>query len=307
MRTAFLSITLLVVAAAPALAQTTPPAGWTCNVSFYGAADGCDCGCGVADPDCADATLASCKYNQCATDGQVPTAANTAACAANTCGDGVVEGTEVCDDAGGAGCAADCTAADAGYACGGLFNAFSGCHTVVCGDGVIDGDEECEDDDGATPVSGDGCSATCTEEAGFSCGTAGEACTALPAGWTCSPGYYGGGDGCDCGCGAIDADCTGGCADPGCTDASCQYCYDAAGAMFSCTGEGEGEGEGEPGEGEGEGDPGEGEGEGEGDGHRDDLNPNTDAVACSSAGVSTGVPASLAVMLGAALWLRRRR
>ena len=84
MRTAFLSITLLVVAAAPALAQTTPPAGWTCNVSFYGAADGCDCGCGVADPDCADATLASCKYNQCATDGQVPTAANTAACAANT-------------------------------------------------------------------------------------------------------------------------------------------------------------------------------------------------------------------------------
>lgn len=38
------------------------PDEWTCDNSYYGAGDGCDCGCGVVDPDCADATAASCDY-----------------------------------------------------------------------------------------------------------------------------------------------------------------------------------------------------------------------------------------------------
>ena len=38
------------------------PEGWTCAVSYYEAGDGCDCGCGVGDPDCDDATLDSCHY-----------------------------------------------------------------------------------------------------------------------------------------------------------------------------------------------------------------------------------------------------
>ncbi len=38
------------------------PAEWTCSPTFYGADDGCDCGCGAVDPDCADATLASCEF-----------------------------------------------------------------------------------------------------------------------------------------------------------------------------------------------------------------------------------------------------
>jgi hypothetical protein len=29
------------------------PAGWTCDVAWYGTSDGCDCGCGIDDPDCA--------------------------------------------------------------------------------------------------------------------------------------------------------------------------------------------------------------------------------------------------------------
>jgi hypothetical protein len=41
---------------------TGGPAGWTCFPDYYGAADGCDCGCGVVDPDCADATAASCDF-----------------------------------------------------------------------------------------------------------------------------------------------------------------------------------------------------------------------------------------------------
>jgi len=63
-----------------------------------------------------------------------------------TCGDGVVEGDEVCDDGnteGGDGCAATCDARE------------------ICGDGVVSG-EECDDGNGAD---GDGCDNDCT----FSC------------------------------------------------------------------------------------------------------------------------------------------
>jgi hypothetical protein len=38
------------------------PAEWTCNPGFFGTDDGCDCGCGAADPDCIDATLDSCDF-----------------------------------------------------------------------------------------------------------------------------------------------------------------------------------------------------------------------------------------------------
>jgi hypothetical protein len=31
---------------------STPPAGWTCDPSYYNAGDGCDCKCGAFDPDC---------------------------------------------------------------------------------------------------------------------------------------------------------------------------------------------------------------------------------------------------------------
>lgn len=37
-------------------------AAWTCNPASYGGFDGCDCGCGLVDPDCDDATAASCLY-----------------------------------------------------------------------------------------------------------------------------------------------------------------------------------------------------------------------------------------------------
>ncbi len=37
-------------------------AGWTCAPSWFGTGDGCDCGCGLVDPDCADATAGSCQF-----------------------------------------------------------------------------------------------------------------------------------------------------------------------------------------------------------------------------------------------------
>jgi hypothetical protein len=35
----------------------TPPASWTCNPSYYGVGDDCDCNCGAYDPDCANPSL----------------------------------------------------------------------------------------------------------------------------------------------------------------------------------------------------------------------------------------------------------
>lgn len=46
----------------PACVVDDVPAGWTCAPGLYGAADGCDCGCGVQDPDCIDATADSCVW-----------------------------------------------------------------------------------------------------------------------------------------------------------------------------------------------------------------------------------------------------
>ncbi len=52
-------------------------------------------------------------------------------------------------------------------------------------------------------------------------------------GATCAE-FLGADDGCDCGCG-IDPDCgAGGCADVGCSEAACDFCYDAAGAEVDC-------------------------------------------------------------------------
>ncbi|HEX5063336.1 MAG TPA: DUF4215 domain-containing protein, partial [Kofleriaceae bacterium] len=73
------------------------------------------------------------------------------------CGDGVVAGSETCDDgntAAGDGCSASC-ALEPGWSC-----QMTTCDEV-CGDGMIVGAEAC--DDGGT-VDGDGCSATCTVE-----------------------------------------------------------------------------------------------------------------------------------------------
>ena len=39
-----------------------PPAGWTCDPESYGFDDGCDCGCGVFDPDCLSQSATSCSF-----------------------------------------------------------------------------------------------------------------------------------------------------------------------------------------------------------------------------------------------------
>jgi hypothetical protein len=50
------------------------PAGWNCTDTYYDDVDDfCDCGCGIADPDCTGSTLVACDYceiagGSCATD-----------------------------------------------------------------------------------------------------------------------------------------------------------------------------------------------------------------------------------------------
>jgi hypothetical protein len=38
------------------------PKGWNCAGSFYDAKDGCDCGCGLVDPDCESAAPEACEF-----------------------------------------------------------------------------------------------------------------------------------------------------------------------------------------------------------------------------------------------------
>jgi hypothetical protein len=38
------------------------PDEWTCDPNWYGIDDGCDCGCGALDPDCANPTVDACEY-----------------------------------------------------------------------------------------------------------------------------------------------------------------------------------------------------------------------------------------------------
>jgi hypothetical protein len=62
---------------------------------------------------------------------------------------------------------------------------------------------------------------------------------AAPEGWTCPAPYFNSGiaNDCDCGCGAIDRDCTSagvvGCAEDGCSADGCDFCY-VAGDNVSC-------------------------------------------------------------------------
>jgi fibro-slime domain-containing protein len=126
------------------------------------------------------------------------------------CGDGIIKSPEVCDDGnskGGDGCSGTCqlepnfTCPTPGQAC---------VSTSVCGDGLKTGSEQCDDGKGAggSPVGGDGCSATCTVEDGWSCPDQGGKC-----GPTCGDGQIKGSEQCDLGSdNGKDKGCTATCA-----------------------------------------------------------------------------------------------
>ncbi len=121
-----------------------------------------------------------------------------------TCGDGVRDEVEACDDNNtedGDGCAADCMTIEEGYRCPaeGVL-----CVEIVCGDSRIDLPETCDDGNASAD---DGCTSSCEREDGWSCPLPGVACVATE----CGDGFVAGFEQCD----------DGGSAAPGCSE-DCQ-------------------------------------------------------------------------------------
>ncbi len=122
-----------------------------------------------------------------------------------TCGNSIIEGTEVCDDGNttsGDGCASDCLSMDLGYTCP---QPGVACQPVaICGNGQFESGEAC--DDGNT-VSGDGCTADCRfiETVGGDCVDCPNCCGdgVLSAEEVCDDGNTDGGDGCVADCSEI--------------------------------------------------------------------------------------------------------
>jgi hypothetical protein len=169
--------------------------GWTCPAAAWGGGDGCDCGCGVADPDCSaglSCTAPLCNAGEC-----------------KTCHDATGR-VVLCDDQ----LKTNWTCAPQSYGSG------DGCD---CGCGAPDPD--CD---------GKGCSDyNCRDMACKRCTDSDYAndklvgCTPL-SGWSCDKSHYGTGDGCDCGCGVHDPDCgdaANGCSDSSCQQDKCEYCH----------------------------------------------------------------------------------
>ncbi len=74
--------------------------GWDCRPSYYGTDDGCDCGCGIIDPDCGgDASADACDFEYC--DGADVDADDNAVCASDegswTCSEMAFDDGSTCD------------------------------------------------------------------------------------------------------------------------------------------------------------------------------------------------------------------
>jgi len=119
-----------------------------------------------------------------------------------TCGNGVIEFGETCDDNNTGpsdGCDASCHV-QTGYSCTGTPSVC----TALCGNGVLDPGETC-DDHNAAP--NDGCSATCLVETGYACTGTPSTCHAVVCGdglvdpgETCDDHNTAPNDGCDATC-----------------------------------------------------------------------------------------------------------
>src|SRR5262249_52966474 len=144
--------------------------------------DGCSASCEVesgwvcpagalCQPVCGDGLLKGAEECEAAAPGCVnckvkagyDCGANGTSCVLASCGNGVAERGEGCDDGNkvaGDGCGPTCQKEPT------VKVGPSPTVTVTCGDGLKTGTEEC--DDGNT-ASGDGCSASCVEETGWTC------------------------------------------------------------------------------------------------------------------------------------------
>ena len=209
--------------ASTAAALGEPCAGWTCEDLQYAAFDGCDCGCGCWDPDCDDAgqVLYGCGPDeQCAPPGVCEAAAPDPAepCDAWACDVFTFDAGDGCD------CACGCWDPDCDDPLADVVGCAAGESCVAPGDCAAD--VTCAGWTCAANFYGqlDGCDCACgcwdpdcDDPTALLVGCAGgEVCVppglcsedATCAGWTCDTAFYAAGDGCDCGCGCWDPDCS---------------------------------------------------------------------------------------------------
>jgi hypothetical protein len=167
--------------------------GWTCPSRWYGADDGCDCGCGTLDADCPSNDPSECDFCDACGDGNVPcwdsprvdSADNTVCEAVWECDPSFYGTGDGCD----CGCGLmdpDCDSA-LGSACR---------YCELC----IGTDDNCASNPAVDPNH----NALCAPE--------------MPT-WTCDPTWRGTNDGCDCGCGEVDPDC------PSEASTVCEFCF----------------------------------------------------------------------------------
>eukprot|EP00928_Gymnodinium_smaydae_P023470 TRINITY_DN19360_c0_g2_i2.p1 TRINITY_DN19360_c0_g2~~TRINITY_DN19360_c0_g2_i2.p1 ORF type:complete len:3287 (+),score=657.11 TRINITY_DN19360_c0_g2_i2:538-9861(+) len=112
-----------------------------------------------------------------------------------TCGNGLREGTEACDDGNtraGDGCSPTCTLERGAFCSAPLTGGPDVCVNVTCGDGVAVGAEECDD---GNLQNDDGCSSACAIEPGHACGDGGRVRSEA-----CDDGNLRSGDGCSATC-----------------------------------------------------------------------------------------------------------
>jgi len=192
---------------------------WTCAFQAYGGSDGCDCGCGVMDPDCGGE---GCTQGRCF----------DAAC--TTCHDDY--GRPYACAAAEAGWDQDTTdgspgSLDASHCNAVHFDAADGCD---CGCGGIDPD--C----GSGGCSPFGCSDSmcdrCTDGFGNVIGCADPTAAGAWDANGCDLENFGTDDGCDCGCGAPDPDCDGDGSVNNSFTNDCDVCHDGVGGVDACPG-----------------------------------------------------------------------
>jgi hypothetical protein len=185
------------------------PKGWTCPKALW--ADGhCDCGCSVTDFDCKQfsCTDPGCVDGMC--DACFTLTGSWKPCAPDpSMNDWTCDPLAISDGL----CDCGCGIPDPG--CKG-----SGCDTPGCRKQACDVRHGCT---AAEIAAGDDC-------------TSNNPKVLTNAVWTCPWDRYASGDGCDCGCGAIDPDCgdVGGCSVARCFQDACVRCADDEGRPYDC-------------------------------------------------------------------------
>ena len=193
--------------------EETVPYEWTCDHSYYGTGDGCDCECGAWDPDCEDASLQT--YN-CPSPSDVCAKAGGGTCQASSSGGYYDFGSDYGDYA--------ASNVPSGWTCeASFYGAGDGCD-CACGAWDPDCDDASSsvygcggdpDTDMCVNTNGGTCQASSSSGSGsgstpqYSSPPSSPSPPSVPSGWTCNPAFYDASDGCDCACGAWDPDCDG--------------------------------------------------------------------------------------------------